>query len=72
MEVTIVFIIITVVIIIIFNGVTTVILLNVSPGSSPLLYRSTLRLIFFKPYFVSGVFTRLFLPTAGITLAPSN
>ena len=77
MEVIIVIIIIiaiVIIIIIIVNGVTilsnygvtTVTLLNVSPGPSPLFYRSTCQLIYFKLYFVSGIFTRNFLPSAGI------
>ena len=53
-------------------GVTSVILLNVSPGSSQLFYRSTCQLMCFKLHFVSALFTRLYLPIAGITPLPSN
>ena len=53
-------------------GVTSVILLNVSPGSGQLFYRPTCQLMYVKLYFVSGSFNRLFLPSAGITLVSSN
>ena len=81
MTVVIIIIIAVVIIIIIFingvtivsnYGVTSVILLNVSPGSGQLFYRSTYQLMYFKLYFVSGIFNRLFLPSAGVTLVSSN
>ena len=53
-------------------GVTSVIMLNLSPGSGQLFYRSTCQLMYFKLYFVSGIFNRLYLPSAGITLVSSN